>query len=381
MSNSAVMDGKSARKASGKWRRKKWAPVSFGGRLQFLKWEPVIALVCYALCSITLNVANKAVFSAATFHYPWMTISIQSLMSVVILAGAALISRPFGYDVPLRASPQLVLELLRPSIFFTMFLVSNAYALHYMSLPMLTIFKSFAPLGITVCEAIFKHEGISRSMLFALLLMVMSNAVTITSDVEATLAGYISATCSVITNIAQLFSLRFGISQEWGVTEKAVWGNLLGALLTFPMAIYFGEVDTFKSSFVELSTPFKMLFFGSGVMGCLISFCMYWATSVTRGSYVSFVGASTKIPLVLLGYLIFDTQISVAGWVGISMGLAAGMVFTYVQQEERKDKDDNVSMPSVSSSDDEDSCSQDVSFGLVIDSPQQKTLSPGKQTL
>lgn len=84
--------------------------------------------------------------------------------------------------------------------------------------------------------------------------------------------------------------------------------------------------------------PSQMMFFGAGVLGCMMSYCTYWACSVTRGSTISFTGAMTKIPVVLLGYLIFDTKISVQGWGGICLNLLSGIFFTYVKGRETMEK-------------------------------------------
>eukprot|EP00190_Bangiopsis_sp_CCMP1999_P001368 CAMPEP_0198731850 /NCGR_PEP_ID=MMETSP1475-20131203/32502_1 /TAXON_ID= ORGANISM="Unidentified sp., Strain CCMP1999" /NCGR_SAMPLE_ID=MMETSP1475 /ASSEMBLY_ACC=CAM_ASM_001111 /LENGTH=337 /DNA_ID=CAMNT_0044494865 /DNA_START=48 /DNA_END=1061 /DNA_ORIENTATION=+ len=302
-------------------------------------WEPLAAVTCYALCSISLNLANKAVFSDQSFHFPWTTLAIQNIITVTLLLITAIILRASGYEIPLRCSPQLIQELLKPSIGSTMFLVSNAYALRYMSIPMLTVFKSFAPLGVTLCEVILTGHSMSRPMLLALLLIVTSNIVTMTNDIDASFLGYFWAMISVAANILQVYSLGASLSKRWMTIEKTIWGNILSTLMILPATVYFGEVQRFPAAFRAVSTPFKTLYFTSGAMACLISFSMYWATSVNRGSTVSFTGAITKLPLVLLGYALFDTKISFYGWLGILVALSASMLYAYVKAREKHCED------------------------------------------
>lgn len=109
---------------------------------------------------------------------------------------------PIGFD------RRLIRELLCPTMFLSIFLVSNAYALRYMSLPILTIFKSCAPLGITVFELVYCGDSVSPMLVSSLTLMILSNVVTMSNDVEASGPGYVFASFSVLANILYVFTLR-----------------------------------------------------------------------------------------------------------------------------------------------------------------------------
>lgn len=56
-----------------------------GKRAWYADFEPALACTCYALCSISLSLFNKMVFSGSSFNYPISVLAFQSLCAVVFL--------------------------------------------------------------------------------------------------------------------------------------------------------------------------------------------------------------------------------------------------------------------------------------------------------
>jgi hypothetical protein len=56
-----------------------------GKRAWYADFEPALACTCYSLCSISLSLFNKMVFSGSSFNYPISVLAFQSLCAVVFL--------------------------------------------------------------------------------------------------------------------------------------------------------------------------------------------------------------------------------------------------------------------------------------------------------
>lgn len=63
--------------------------------------EAVLACSAYALCSISLSLCNKLVFSGAEFNFPLAILAFQSLCAVVFLKGSDVLG--LSKPLPLQA--------------------------------------------------------------------------------------------------------------------------------------------------------------------------------------------------------------------------------------------------------------------------------------
>ena len=74
-------------------------------------------------------------------------------------------------------------------------------------------------------------------------------------------------------------------------------------------------------------------FAGSVLLGFAINFASFWCLSVTSGTTYSFVGASNKIPAVVLGHFLFSSSLTKVGWVGVVSGLTAGLGYAWSKHQ------------------------------------------------
>lgn len=87
----------------------------------------------------------------------------------------------------------------------------------------------------------------------------------------------------------------------------------------------------------NVSTGFLVAYVLSGVLTLGICGSAFWCITTANGSTLSFIGGFNKIPIVILGAILFETKISLAGWIGVAFGLLAGIVFVRVKSMGRED--------------------------------------------
>lgn len=285
--------------------------------------QAVLACLSYAGCSTLLTLANKAIFSEARLNYPWMLLGVQSvvvtLMLLVYYAG-------FAGTQPLMKR-ELLRQLLLPCSFFTAFIFTNACALRHISLPVLTVIKSLAPMGVALAERAVFQERVSLGTYCAMALIISGNAVTVVHDIEFNATGYTWAGLNVIMNVAYVVSLRYCLNDKFSSGMKTLHSNVLACSFIFPLAIAAGEYPSFFVEFGQTSLRFRSLFLLSCVLAAGIGASVFWVIQTASGSTLSFVGAANKVFVVILGAILFDAKISPAGWVGVGMGTLAGLCF------------------------------------------------------
>ncbi|PXF46957.1 GDP-mannose transporter [Gracilariopsis chorda] len=284
--------------------------------------EAVIACASYTTCSVLLTLANKAIFSENKLNFPWMLLGVQSGVVALLLMVYYSVDR--NYTLFKR---DLLRQMLLPCVFFTCFIFTNARALRYISLPVLTVIKSMAPMGVALAERVMFKEKVSFATYGAMMLIVGGNGVTALHDMEFDLVGYAWAFVNVIMNIAYVISLRYCLSNSYSTGEKTLHSNTLACAFIFPLALACGEWPEFVLEFNRTSGRFKALFMVSCVLAAGIGASVFWVITAASGSTLSFVGASNKVLVVILGAALFETRISAAGWAGVGMGTVAGFVF------------------------------------------------------
>jgi|YelNatPaOPRAMG01_1025707.scaffolds.fasta_scaffold37108_3 GDP-mannose transporter len=322
--------------------------------------EAIVSSLAYAVCSISLTLFNKAVFSGRYFDYPWFSLAWQNALT------AALVALSVGCNLTgkLRWGSELVRRMAVPNFFFVLFLFSNSRSLRYMTLPVQVVFKSLAPVGITIFESIWHGDAVTRGTWIAMFLCVAGNVVAAVGrgGISFSIRGYIWAFVNLFANIAYLATLRTHVPPKYSSSARTFASAMLSLFWMIPLAGISGELTTRyrrdlqpapghatlaagsasppesapirylrPSAFAALAlapTNFIVTFILSGVLGTLISAASFWCVSSTSGSTFSIVGSLNKIPVSVLGYLIFREPTTVFTWTGVLLSLIAGIVFT-----------------------------------------------------
>jgi len=215
-----------------------------------------------------------------------------------------------------------------PVVSFVGFIFTNAQALRHLSLPVLTVWKSLAPLAVTIVEAIYFRSSFPPSVYAAMSLVAFSALVTAKFDLEYSPIGYAWAAANLLMNVAYLLTLRICLhNSNASSLDKTFHSNFLSLFLILPASFLANEVPAVFDAFESKNLTFKICFVLSGALTTAVCASAFLTIQLTSGSTMSFVGGMNKIPIVLISLLIFDDNISAMGWVGVILGILAGIVF------------------------------------------------------
>lgn len=267
---------------------------------------------------------NKIVFSHANFHYPWFTLAVQNLISVATISTA----HHLGFTRSGVLSHSLARRMPLPIIFFVLFIFTNAQSLRHVSLPILTVWKSLGPMLVTLFERFYFGDRFSTSVYLSMTLIVLSAFVTAINDLEYSAMGYLWAFLNVLSNVAYLASLRIYLRDpNISALDKTFHSNLLSIVPIIPMSLISGEFPAVLNALAARATSFKAAFLLSGFLTTAVCASAFWTISLTNGSTLSFIGGFNKVPIILLSLVLFDMRISTEGWIGVSLGVVAGILF------------------------------------------------------
>lgn len=288
--------------------------------------EALAACASYAFCSISLTLANKAIFSNRNLNYPWSVLLVQSLIVALLLSVyfTSGLAGPQLATNPIRK--RLLKQLSIPTCFFIFFIFSNARALRTVSLPVLTVVKSLAPLAVQIAERVVFRDPVSGGTYISMFLIVLGNFVAASGDMAFHGSGYAWAMFNILANVAYVVSLRYCLDDTYTPALKTLHSNILAILFITPVAVIW-ELKEFHIEFALTDMRFRILFLFSCLLAAGIGASVFWVLKASTGSTLSFVGATNKVVVVILGALLFDSKVSIRGWAGVALGLTAGGCF------------------------------------------------------
>jgi GDP-mannose transporter len=97
-----------------------------------------------------------------------------------------------------------------------------------------------------------------------------------------------------------------------------------------------GEVGRVASEPALSSTGFQIAAGFSALIGFFISVASMWFMSTTTATTFSLVGSLNKIPIAVLGMLLFNAPMNMNNILSVSVGLLAGVIFVRAKAMEAR---------------------------------------------
>lgn len=296
--------------------------------------QALIACLMYCLCSLLMTFSNKIILSTAPmgydFRYPSILLLYQSTFSTVFVYTLKLLGliniEPMVWSLAKKWLPVNVL--------FVCMLLSATYALRFLSVPMVTIFKNFTTMIITLGDFFYFGQQLSPGVIASLFLMFFGSIVAAIYDLEFRLDGYVwmAINCSISAG----YVLYMKIAMKG--TKLSEFGNVYyNNFLSIPLVLALVVIDGLEGITeypMWVDPGFIVVSIFSGFSSVCISFASFWTVKATSPTTYSVVGSLNKIPLTIMGVLIFSTPISNLGAASIIIGLSGGVVYSLCKHKD-----------------------------------------------
>ena len=290
--------------------------------------EVFLSIACYSCCSVSMILLNKLVMNTYNLNYPMVLLFLQNFSAVVLVVSCkmmGLIHYPdFDWKVVQRWLPLTVL--------FVAMLWTSMKSLGLMSVAVQTILKNLAIILTAFGDSYFFGKKLTSMVFVAFGMMALGSYIGSMGDKQVTFWGMFWTFANVFCTVAYVLYMKLllgNVSKEIGRYGPVFYNNLLSLPFLLPSSFY--DIIPFFEDVKANSGP-RAIFCLTAMMfiGAVMTFATFWCMRVTSPTTYSVTGALNKIPLALLGIIVFNHYPTPLGWLGIVVALSGGFLYTYL---------------------------------------------------
>eukprot|EP00276_Gloeochaete_wittrockiana_P008371 CAMPEP_0184662572 /NCGR_PEP_ID=MMETSP0308-20130426/43861_1 /TAXON_ID=38269 /ORGANISM="Gloeochaete witrockiana, Strain SAG 46.84" /LENGTH=225 /DNA_ID=CAMNT_0027104693 /DNA_START=495 /DNA_END=1172 /DNA_ORIENTATION=- len=185
--------------------------------------------------------------------------------------------------------------------------------------------------NIAIClgDHVLFGQPVSIEVLLSLVLMVLSAGVTGYTDVEFSSVGYVWLALNCMFTAGYVLAIRGSmLKTHLGELGMTTYNNLVSMPLVLILMYCSNEFKLVFHDPIVHDPQFQTALLVTGVAGFLLSLSIFWCLRQTSPTTYSLVGAVTKVPMSVLGILIFGNPVTTGGLISIAMGLAGGVLYS-----------------------------------------------------
>jgi GDP-mannose transporter len=290
------------------------------------------AIILSSCCSISLTLLNKLVLDTYKLDYPWGLLFVQNVSALLLVV----IAKQLGLVQYPKLDVRVVKKWMPLTILFVAMLYTSMKSIHDMSVAVMTILKNLATIITAFGDAYLFGHKLTPGMIASFLIMFAGAYFGSSTDRWVTPWGLFWTFSNVASTVAYVLYMKVllvNVSAEIGKYGPVFYNNLLSLpFLMLPSA------PTFPALVEEVFAAPAKVQVALGVMiviGSIMTFATFWCMRVTSPTTYSVVGTLNKIPLLLVGIVLFDQAPTMLGTVGIGCALAGGALYTYLNLPSR----------------------------------------------
>jgi GDP-mannose transporter len=301
--------------------------------------EEVASGLSFCVTSAAMTLLNKAVLSSFHFTAPTTLLCFQCTISLLLVVLASFA----GYGQLPSINLRLLWLWLPVNILFVGMVWTSFYALRNLGVAMVTVLKNLTNFLVIFGDLLIFNKRYSSGVWATLVLMLVSALCSAATDLAFDASGYTWQMINNTFTAAYSLWLRAVITKMSVITHKqggtdefgmVVFNNLLSIPMIAALIFITGEAWTVAKEPALKQPAFLLAAASSGIIGFLISIASMWFLSCTTATTFSLVGSLNKIPLAVLGMLLFKAPTSTNNLISVMVGLLAGAVFAHAKSRD-----------------------------------------------
>lgn len=299
-------------------------------------WAGILSCSMYTFCSVSMVLSNKAISTSLSLEdrkrMPQLSVIFFQCVVAVILVEGAKLMRLVDYPAFNMSTAKSWLPL---NLLFIGMLVTGFLSLVYVSVPMVTVFKNLTNLITVSGDVYFFGESVSYLTIASVVLMTLGAVLAGANDLEFHALGYFWMVLNCLCTAGYVLYMRFASTNiklpRFGMVY---YNNLLSAALLLPACLANGEMG---SLFDQSIMTREFIFWNcvAGFLGFYLNFASLWCVSVTSATTYAVVGALNKVPITILGFLLFHAKMTHQGIMYVAVASFGGLMFGYAKMPTR----------------------------------------------
>lgn len=218
------------------------------------------------------------------------------------------------------------------NIFFCLMLFTGMGSLQTNSVPMVTVFKNVTNIVTSVGDYFFFGSHVEGLVMVAFGVMLGGAVMAAWNDVYITGTGLLWMAANCLSTSGYVLYMKYATNTvKMSKFGMVFVNNLLCIAFLLPVASVTGEVDLFvRTKAIHTADYFTKNLF-AGFIGFFLNFASLNCVQTTGPTTYAIVGSLNKIPIAILGWLLFDSVISGETWFFISVSMCGGFLFSYAK--------------------------------------------------
>eukprot|EP01138_Halocafeteria_seosinensis_P003896 gb/GECG01003982.1/.p1 GENE.gb/GECG01003982.1/~~gb/GECG01003982.1/.p1 ORF type:complete len:349 (+),score=14.75 gb/GECG01003982.1/:1-1047(+) len=284
----------------------------------------LLSALAYSACSISMVLVNKGIFSKFDYPYSFTVLAIQGLLAVIWL-----LASHYANILTLKPlSKEVFKQWLPVNLLFVAMLYTSFQSLKLLAVPLVTIFKNITNLIVLYGEWLFFKEKCDSQVVASLCVVVIGAVLAGWTDIHFTVTGYAWMLLNCLMTASYVLYLRAAVTLDVSTHDKAFYNNLLMIPVALLLAAATGEFPLAVTSEEWGNGSFVATVVFSGSVGFLLNLASIWCVACTSASTYSMIGALNKVPLSVVGVLVFSEPVTFRTAIFISMSLLGGVMYT-----------------------------------------------------
>lgn len=210
---------------------------------------------------------------------------------------------------------------------------------------MSTVLKNLTNLFVIAGDYGFYNKTYGGAVWLTLALMMVSAVCSAATDLAFNLPGYLWQLVNCVFTASYSLYLRWVMDRLVSLTvnktrldefSMVYYNNLLSLPLLLLIIWQAGELEMLPNEPALQDFYFLAAVAASSLLAFCISFASLWFLSSTTATTFSLVGSLNKIPVAILGLVLFNVPWSPQNLLSILVGLGAGVIFVRAKQTPAK---------------------------------------------
>eukprot|EP01038_Epipyxis_sp_PR26KG_P008599 gene8599-11619_t len=301
-------------------------------KTHYSTFSSIMSCVLYTGCSVSMVLLNKYISTSipiqAKKKLPELSIILFQCLIAVVLVESARILKIVEYPPFNFRTARAWLPL---NIIFIGMLSSGFVSLVYNSVPMVTIFKNLTNLVTVAGDWYLFGEHVSWLTIVSIVVMTFGAVMSGANDLEFTLVGYSWMALNCIFTSSYTLYMRFASTNinlpKFGMV---FYNNVLSAAILFPFCVYKGEFQVLNDPQI-MTSQFIILNVLAGLIGFYLNFASLWCVASTSATTYAIVGSLNKVPITVLGFILFQVKMTERGIVFVTLATLGGFLYAYAK--------------------------------------------------
>ncbi len=238
---------------------------------------------------------------------------------------------PFNLKVALQWAPV--------NITFCAMLWTGMASLRDNSVPMVTIFKNITNIVVSAGDLYFFGTKVESMVIVAFGVMLGGAIFAAKNDMTVTGTGLFWMVANCLATAGYILYMKFATKTvKLSKFGMVFYNNVLCTVFLLPVTCLNGEMRVFMESTQIHTFDYAWRNAFAGFVGFFLNFASLNCVSHTGPTTYAIVGSLNKVPVAILGWIMFDATISPQTWFFIAVSMSGGFLYSYAKIVEGKRK-------------------------------------------